>query len=60
MAITYKVKKKAQELMQSDPHQVLNIKDRQIQLSSHKKKKKKLQSWQPFPKKVETLLPKLY
>ena len=38
-----KVNKYTQELIQSDSHQVLNIKgkDRQIQLNNHKKKKKK-------------------
>ena len=49
-----------QELIKSDPHQVLNIKgkDKQMQWNSRKRTDDK-QNWQPFPKKVATLLPKL-
>ena len=58
-SIINKVNKWPQELIQSDLHQVQNIKrkDRQTQLNSHKKKRDDKRSWQLFPKKVATLLP---
>ena len=54
------VNKWTQELIQSDPHQVLNIKgkERLLKLKSHKKADGK-QSWQSFLKRVTTRLPKL-
>ena len=58
---TSKVNKSAQELIQSDPHQVLNIKgiDRQLKLNSHKKNVWQAELTKLFSKNVATLVPKL-
>ena len=60
MSRLYKINKWTQEMIQSEPQQVLNIKgkDRQIQLNRHKRNRR-LAELATLPKKVETLLPKL-
>ena len=44
-------------MTQSDPRLVLNIKEKDNQTATKRIDDK--QNWQPFPKKVATLLPKL-
>ena len=60
MSHLYKVNKWTQEMIQSDPQQVLNIKGkaRQMQLKRHKGNRR-LAELATLPKKITTLLPKL-
>ena len=53
LAWSVKVNKRTQEMLQSDPHQVLNItgKDRQIQINSHKKVHRTSMVGNPIPKR---------